>query len=97
MPKRCENMNAPNNGELAKKIRLLLVDAIDSPSGGLFVSEIQMMLLDEGIEVSTQRLVNLIRWRGRHIKIQPIMMPGNKWMNMYYTTPLLSLREETEK
>lgn len=86
-------MNAPNNGELAKKIRLLLVDAIGNPCGGLFVVEIQMMLFDEGIEVSTQKIVNLIRWRGRHIKIQPITMPGNRWMNMYYSSPVLNLNK----
>ena len=84
-------MNDPNNGELVKKIRRLLVKAIDNPCGGLFISEIQMALFDEGIEVSTQKLVNLIKWRGRHIKIQSIMMPGNKWMNLYSTSPLLVL------
>jgi len=86
-------MNAPNNGELAEKIRLLLVKAIDNPCGGLFVAEIQMMLFDEGIEVSTQKIVNLIRWRGRHIKIQPIMISSNKWINMYYSSPLINMRE----
>lgn len=86
-------MNAPNNGELAEKIRLILVDAINSPSGGLFASEIQMALLDEGVEVSLSKIANVIKWRGRHIKIQAITMPGNKWMNMYYTTPLLNMRE----
>ncbi|MBA7669763.1 hypothetical protein ES703_77896 [subsurface metagenome] len=85
-------MDRLNNGELAEKIQRILVNAIDSPSGGLFVAEIQMTLFDEGIEVSTQKLINVIRWRGRHIKIQPIMMPGNKWMNMYYTNPLLELK-----
>ena len=83
-------MNNPNNGELVKIIRRLLVKAIDNPCGGLFVSEIQMALFDEGIEVSIQKLVNLIRWRGKHIKIQPIAV-GPKWMNMYYTSPLLVL------
>ena len=87
------NVNKLNNGELAEKIRLLLIDAIDNPCGGLFVVEIQMMLFDKGIEVSTQKIVNLIRWRGRHIKIQPIMMPSNKWINMYYSSPLLNMRE----
>jgi len=86
-------MNAPNNGELAEKIQQILVTAIDNPSGGLFASEIQAELLDEGIEVSISKIVNVIRWRGRHIKIQPITMPGNKWMNMYYTSPILNMRE----
>ena len=86
-------MNPLNNGELVKKIQQILVKAINNPCGGLVVSEIQMALLDEGIEVSTQKIVNLIKWRGRHIKIQPITMPGNKWMNMYYTSPIFNMRK----
>ena len=81
-----------NSEELLDEIRLLLIDATANPCGGLFAAEIQLGLFDKGIEASTQRIVDLIRYRGKHIKIQPITV-GSKWVNMYYTAPPLDLEE----
>ena len=73
-----------SSGELLDEIRLLLIDATANPCGGLFASEIRLCLQDKGMYVSLQKIVNLIRHRGKHIKIQNIAV-GTKWLNLYYT------------
>lgn len=81
-----------SNEEILDEIRLLLLDSIDNLCGGLVASEIRLGLQDKGMYVSSQKIVNLIRHRGKHIKIQKIAVE-TKWLNLYYTDPPLDLEE----
>jgi len=84
-------MNRDN--QILNEIRLILLDNLDNPCGGLFNSEIQQNLADRGIHISPQKICLLIRHRGKHIKTHPVQV-GSKWLNLYYTYPPLDLNSE---
>jgi len=71
-----------SNGILIGEIQRLLVNAIESPCGGLLASEIRQGLLDKGIEAAPQKIVNVITYRGNGIKTDDITL-GSKRVTMY--------------
>lgn len=71
-----------DNGILIVEIQKLLMEAVDSPCGGLLASEIRQGLFNKDIEVTPQKIVNLITHRGMHIKTEDIAI-GSKWVTMY--------------
>jgi len=80
---------------LIDEIRLILLDAMDNPCGGLFASEIQSILREKEIHVSIQKISLIIKYRGKGIKIHPIELDADcgeaHYLNLYYTDPPLDL------
>lgn len=73
------------------EITLILLDAIDNPCGGLFASEIHLTLAEKGIHVSAKKIGQMIKHHGKQIKIQPIQISSDRWLNLYSTSPPLDL------
>lgn len=80
---------------LIDEIRLSLLDAMDNPCGGLFASEIQSILREKKIIVTTQKISLMIKYRGKNIKIHPVELDAEcgevNYLNLYYTDPPLDL------
>lgn len=82
---------------LIDEIRLALLDAMDNPCGGLFATEIQLILYEKGIHVSTQKISLMIKYHGKGIKIHPIELDAESgeasYLNLYYTDPPVNLND----
>jgi len=87
--------NGIRDDRLIDEIRLILLDAMDNPCGGLFASEIQLILYEKNIHVSIQKISLMIKHQGKNIKIHPVELDAEcreaNYLNLYYTYPPLDL------
>lgn len=74
--------------KLLDEIRKILLENRDNDCGGLFAAEIEKELRKRGIEASSVKIANLIRRRGKNIKIHPIQYTEGRFINLYYADPL---------